>query len=289
MYDLKYVSDNGKVIHFGLASGFVVSSISDMTAITVDVSMSQGIGQVGGTLQGEAVQPKDMIINGEIVGLVGDRRGHLLNTILPGVGGRFVYNDTWEIAVRPLVLPSIQNNARNAKYQFTVRAPFPYWRNTTPSRLDLAGLIPRFSFPVNYGTPHMFGERIKTFFGNAKNEGNVPANFIATFHANTTLLNPIIVNVNTREFIKINREFQPGESVVVDMTVSPMTIKSTLQGISKNVFGSLDLDSTPFKLAVGDNILRYDAEENPDGLDCRISFRNTVTGPHGGRNGTARI
>ena len=292
MYDLKYISDNGKIIHFNqiqqtdidtntgrkMPSWFSLAPV-DLTVVPIDVVLSQGIGQIGGTVQGEAVQSKDLVLNGQVIGFGKNRRKQLLDTVLPQVGGKLVYNDTWELAVRPMEVPRIENYDYNSRYQITLRAPYPYWVNHKFEIIDLAGLIARFKFPVNYAAPHIFGERIRLLSTNVYNDGNVPANFIVAFRAVTPLSNPQIIKVRTQEFIKVNRDMLAGDSVVFDMTVSPMKLTSTYNRITTNIFGNLDMASTPFKLDVGDNVLQYEADVNRDGLECRIIFRNAYTGP----------
>lgn len=277
MYKLRMISDNGNEIEFGFDSGFVISQITDLSAIAVTISLSQGIGQVGGTVQGESVQPKDVVISGEIVGSIGYKRQHLIDTVLPNVGVKLIYNDTWELETRPLILPQLENYDYNSKFQFTLRAAFPYWRMREFTRTLGSGIEPKFKLPFFSGEPFILGQRIERLISNFENKGNVPANFSVTFKAITALDNPKITKVDTLEIIRIKRHMVAGEMITVNMMVTPMTVTSSIAG---NIFGNLDLDSVPFKLERGDNLIQYSADTNIDGLDYWINFRPAVTGPY---------
>lgn len=279
MYTLKAIADNGREIEFGFDSGFVLAPTT-LSNITVNLAMSQGVGQVGSTIQGRSVQPMAFPVNGEIVGSVGRKRQQLYDTILPDAIIKMVYNNTWELECVASGLPVIQNYDYNSKFQFVLTAAYPYWRTHDFTRISLSGIEPKFKLPFFSGEPFILGQRIQYLTFPVDNVGNVPMNFSVTFRAVTALKNPKITNVYTLEQIKINRSMDAGDMIVVDMTVSPMSVISIIGGVSKNIFGSLDIESVPFKLAVGTNLLQYGADENPGGLDCWLNLRPAVTGPY---------
>lgn len=249
---------------------------------------SQGVAQIGSTVQGQAVQAKDIIISGEISGPSTMYRKALVDTIVPLVPGRLIYDNHLYIDVFPRITPVVEQYPTNAKFQFTVRAPYPYWRELEETSTNVAGLEPMFKFPINYGDTyfenpktHMFGKRIQTYFTNVINKGNVSAPFSVVFIAKTALSNPYITKVSTLEFIKINKAMVAGERITVDMTGSSLKVTTSIQGVESNAMQYFNIDSTLFELDIGDNLIRYDSDVNREGLDCRITFSPTWSGAYG--------
>jgi len=272
---------SGEEIFLDGRDGYVVAPLRGMSAIPVDLHLTQGVGQVGSTVQGQSVQGYSIVISGTILGLVNDRRKRMHDVILPENEVELIYREdreTWILDCFPTVNPDIQHVKSFARFGFTLFCPHPYWKNSRGASGMLSGLISRFQFPVNFGEYHMFGERIKDISVIVTNTGNVAVNFTLTYIATVPVLNPTLHNVVTGEYIKINRAFEAGERVIIDMESTPMTVTSYLRGETKNIFGALDLKSTPFMLAVGDNILQDGAEAGYVGLDTLVSYRIAYTG-----------
>lgn len=289
MYNLKYVSQNGKSLNFSFKDSLVITSISGLTENVIELAETQGVAQIGTSIQGKSVQGKDIVINGEIVGIARFKRQELLDTITPLESGFLIYNNKLELGVEPVVTPYVENYADNAKFQFTLRASYPYWRSIKQIITDVAGLEPKFKFPVNYGDTgnegrpkqHIFGQRISNFFVNVENRGNVPAPFKVMFIAKTALSNPSITKVSTLEFIKIRKNMISGERIEVDMMGDLPKLTSYKIGSEEDVFRYFDIDSTLFELDVGDNLIRYDADSNRNGLDVKITRADTWSAPYG--------
>ena len=289
MYNLKYLSDNGKMINFSIHTGFVISNTRGLTANVVEISTTQGFTQIGVTAQSEDVQGKPISVEGVLMGKAADKRKQMLDTIVPQVGGTLVFDNRLEIRVIPQITPDIKWDTVNALYQFTVFAAYPYLRAIERITMSIAGMEPRFRFPINYDDTyfddpltHMFGERIQTFFKNVVNTGNVAAPFRVLFFAKTALSNPEIMLMNdSLPFLRINKNMTAGERISIDMLDDNITVTSDALGEVTNAFQYFDIDSTPFKLEAGDNLIRYDAASNRDGLDCRITFPPTFSAAYG--------
>ena len=289
MYNLKYISQNGKRLNFSFVNNLVITSISGLTENTVDLAETQGVAQIGTSIQGKSVQGKNIVINGEIIGMSRFLREQLLDTITPLESGMLIFNNRLELGVEPVITPYVENYPSNAKFQFTVRAAYPYWRSIEQISTDVAGLEAMFKFPINYGDTgheehpkqHIFGKRISNFFVNVENKGNVPAPFKVMFIAKTQLSNPSITKVSTLEFIKIKKDMISGERIEIDMMGDLPKLTSYKIGSEEDVFRYFDIDSTLFELDVGDNLIRYDADSNRNGLDVRITRADTWSAPYG--------
>jgi len=275
---LEYVSDNGKSVLFTGETGYVAAPL-DLSCVPIKVTESQGTGRVGSVVQGQSVQPYNIVVQGTILGETKLRRKHLHDVFAPTVAGRLIYNNEWTLRVYPILLPDVENKQYNAKFQVTFRVAYPYWESRGGKNVVLSGSEAAFKFPVNYVTPHIFGERLKGVSANAYNGGNVPIRFTLMFVAHVpNIINPKVINVVTGEFIQINRSMELNEIIVVDMSISPMTVTSIIDDTETNIFEQFELNSTPFALEVGDNILQDGADENHDGLDCWIMYHYGYSG-----------
>ena len=65
-----------------------------------------------------------------------------------------------------------------------------------------------------------------------------------------------------------------GEEIMIDTIIGEKKIQGTLNGIKSNYFKYRDLDSEWLQLKVGDNLFRYDADENVENLEVYIYFNN---------------
>jgi hypothetical protein len=282
MYNLRYISDNGKSINFSPIYGWAITDVDGLTAVSVSIATSQGVTQVGSTIQGVTANDKMITVEGQILGLSEQYRKRLIDTIVPTIGGSLMFDSRLEIRVEPENTPNISRDRHGAKFQFSLRAPYPYWREISQTSTTVGGITAMFKFPVNYSTPHQFGMRVSASYANIINSGNVPVPFVIIFFANTSVVNPRLTNIQTLEFIRLNREMSAGETVIIDLTRSPLMIESVINDVTTNIFGSLDIESdVRMTLKQGNNYLRYDADENREGLDCIIRHHNTTAGAYG--------
>jgi hypothetical protein len=281
LYKLTYLNNNGERIDFTLSGGIVISNKSGFTENSVDVPLSQGFNQIGGTKQGQSVQPKIVAINGELVRDAQQKRKRMLECIAPRIPAKLIYNDEWVLDVVPTATPTIEAGTENAKFQFRLRAAYPYWQSVSDKTTHIAGLEPLFMFPWNISNPNPFkmSEKIDSLFGNVYNGGNVEIPFTVMFRATSAnVTNPALIKVKTHEFIKINRVMDVGEIIVVENTSESITVTSSKFGVIDDIFAWTDIDSTFFLLDRGDNLLKYDADENVENLDIRVLARDAIVG-----------
>lgn len=292
MYNIKiYNLDNGKHINFVAPEGFAITEISGLNSTSIEHATSQGFKQVGSTLQGSSVQDRLITITGAFIGQSRDLRKQLLDTIVPpknpeSTNLKVVFNNMFfEMGILE-TMDDVTNHMYSAMFQFIIRCPYPYWRSLEMIKTTLGGIEGKFMFPVDYGNPavpdlHYFGVRTEESYKNILNEGNVPVPFKILFYARTTLTNPIVQNIETLEYIGMSKEMKAGEIITIDQTESILGITSTTGSITEDDMSFFNLSSTLFKLGVGDNLIRFDADSNKDGLDCFIYHYLTLAGVYG--------
>lgn len=288
MYNLKILNENNKKqLNFSLPqSGYVITGATGLTENAITMSTAQGNFQVGETLQGMAVSGTQSVISGVLMGEAREKRQHMLNVLAPQDTLTMIFNDSIQRTAYVRNGPTISQKPTNADFQVILYSPHPYWAAVIESIFVLGGISGKFKFPINYGTPHIFGVRADNQYENVYNAGNVPVSFIVRFIAITDVKNPKILNIKTNEYMRIGYEENPyamvaGEQIIIDTGKEPFEIISIKNGVSKNIFGYYDFSSIEFQIQPGDNLLRYEADENRSGLDCRVSIRSEYSGAAG--------
>lgn len=271
----KYVNENGGSITFEYANGYLINKPSGIDVVQVNLSQAQGINQVGGTVESKTVQPRPVTISGIICGdSQSERKEALTAVIRPDLAGK-LYADDYYLDVHVTETPTIEARKKFAHFQFSLNAPYPYWQKDRAVVAPLSGIAKKFKFPWNISKAYSFGERIQEKFINVTNNGQLPVPFTVTFSAQNEVVNPKITNVSTGETLILNKTLDVGERVVVEITHDRTHVTSSIDG---NVRGALDLDSNLFRLYVGDNVLKPDAESGLNQLEVEVKFATEIVG-----------
>lgn len=265
-----YQNDNGEALAFSAAGGYRITSITGTSGIPVSANQAQGIGQIGTTVQSRVVQSVPMTLTGYIFGTraqIEQRAERLFAVVLPDVGGKLYHNGRYYRIVTPTSTPVVDSTLRFPGFQFSLLAPYPYWMLDQATKTILTGVLPRFKFPWNISQPYRFGEGIETAFINIKNGGQVACPFTATLNAKGTVVNPRLVNAITGQFLQLNRTMAAGERVTIQITHDLTYVTSTIDG---DIRGDLELESTLSSMAVGDNLIKTEADTGASNLVASI-------------------
>ena len=267
----RYVNENGDSITFDYDNGFIISKPNGIDTVEVQLTQAQGINQIGGTVEAKAVQPRPVTINGI---LIDGNKDKLLSVVLPNVSGK-LYAGNYYLNVHVTATPVIEARKKFARFQFSMLAPYPYWQKDAETVKTLSGIEPKFKFPWNLTSEYQFGERIQLSYMTIYNTGHVPAPFTVTFDAKDVVANPRITDMKSGKALIINKILVPGERVVVEITHDRTNVTSSVDG---SIRGALDLDSDLFRLAVGDNAIKPEADEGFDNLEVKISYADEIVG-----------
>ena len=173
-----------------------------------------------------------------------------------------------------------ENNEVVCKFKVEGYCPDPLFSEQMESKVAAASTFAMFHFPLIISqTPNppggiVFGLRQPSLIAAINNSGAVDVGMKIVFKAIGTLHGPSLINVNTQKYFKVNKMMQAGEEIVINTTIGEKKIQGTLNGITTNYFKYRDLDSEWLQLSVGDNLFKYDAEENVENLEVYIYFNN---------------
>jgi hypothetical protein len=166
--------------------------------------------------------------------------------------------------------------------------PDPYMLNVDNFGKNMANITPLFAFPWRALTAKVedttiYPETVRGLLLGGMttgyrtlhkevvlaNDGDVPTGVIIRFTATRgSVTNPKITNTATGEYMRVVVNMAEGDVLTIDTNERNQII--TLNGV--NCYQKIDRRSTPFLLAVGDNYLEYDADENYTNLDVNLYY-----------------
>ena len=173
-----------------------------------------------------------------------------------------------------------ENNEVVCKFIIEGTAYDPLFKDRNSSNVAAAQVVPMFHFPLvipkqpDHPGGVVFGLIETSLTMNVVNDGSVETGMVITFSARGSVKNPRITNVNTQEYFALNKQFEAGEVVTINTNIGSKSIRSYINGETKNYFMYRDFGSTWLQLAIGDNLFVRSADENVENLEVKIEFYN---------------
>lgn len=279
-YSLRYENDIGSV-DFSVASGFVVEQATSYGAQNVDFDTTRSNREIGETLQHQSVSPKTLTIRGTLLGDCAAARDQMNHVLAPLAKGRLIYNNTSSMEVYVKTSPDIERYSANARFSVSFYAPFPYWVEKDKVNQVLVGYEPQFMFPWNISDPNPFymSKLAQVGYVTVANEGEAPVGWTISFLALSAVKNPFVQSIDTGETVKVLKTVAENETLTISTEGEELSVTLTAaDGTETDGFEFLDIDSVPFRLSLGENHIKTDAEEGGAGLRASISFRPAYAG-----------
>lgn len=168
-----------------------------------------------------------------------------------------------------------ENNGVMCKFLINLFCPDPTFHNQHTSTVSIARWIPKLRFPLRATRERkiIFGLRSPSTITTLWNDGALPCGFIAMFQAHGQVKNPGLVDIQTQQEIRFDYTMNAGESLEISTLPNSKRVKKIFQGIAINAFNLLDLERTTFfSLRVGENFLRYSADQGIENLTVSIKY-----------------
>ena len=263
---------------------YILNVLDGADGLKNDLYTTKGLGQDGYTITDKTVQKRALSLKGYILAEntedVEIYKRRLLTMFNPKNKGSFVYSfgdmsKKIDVEVETGPIFSKDVTARTQNYIVNLIAPDPYWRDTIDNKTDIALWRGKFNFPlfIPKAKGIIMGVREPSLIANINNPGDIETGMLIEFRAKATVVNPSLFNINTREYIKINKTMAAGEVIKINTNYGNKKITSNTNGVETDILNLLDITSTFLQLAKGDNLLRYDADTGLDNLE--ISIYNT--------------
>lgn len=270
-----YKNDDGEAITLTYDGGYLISKPVGIDTVSVTISEAQGIGQTGTTIRSANVDSRPVTISGIIVGDdQTEKKERLMEVVRPDLGGK-LFCDDYYLEVHPTDTPTIEAKTRQAKFQFALLAPYPYWMKAENAYAALSGVEKRFKFPWNISRPYRFGEVVTRQFITIHNSGQLEVPFTVTFTALDAVTNPKIIDAMDNNYLLVEKSMVAGERLVVEITHDRLYVTSSVDGECR---GALDIKSKFYRLRVGDNVIKPEADSGKNNLSVSIDYAIEKTG-----------
>lgn len=279
-YKAVYQNDIGS-IEFSVASRIIIEGISSLTKQSVDFSTTQSSGEIGEIVDHQHVKNRTLTVKGTIIGKCDAIRQQMTHVIAPLAKGKLIFDDDYEMEVYVKSSPEVERSAINAKFSFSLYAPYPYWRRKEKDVVTLVGITPLFKFPWNISDPNpfKFSEASSVGFATVVNDGEAPVRWTIDFLALDEVSNPSIYNMASGETIRIFKKLAQGEQLSISTEGDELTVTCiSPSGRETDGFRFLDINSELFELVAGENYIKIEAESNIEALRANISFRTAFVG-----------
>ena len=267
---------------------YYILDVADWCQIESNHHSYKYVNQIGVYVTGTSLETRDVEITGWVIAKTEsqmDERKKMLNRFVnPQQLIKLTYKE-YDLEFLPNTsikysTTLVENNDVVCRFKISGLCPDPLFRENTENRVAAATTVGMFHFPLIINKTQqqppqiVFGLRQPSLIVNVYNGGAVRTGMRMVFKATGTIKNPSFINVMTQEYFKINKTMVAGETVTINTTIGEKKVIGFLNGVEQNYFKYRDLDSTWLQLEVGDNLFRYDADENIDGLEAYIYFYN---------------
>ena len=287
---------NGKTLKMGPGQDIDITAVSGLESSEVEISTSDNALVDGASVDGKKIKPRPIHIEASFRSNKNnpENRAKVIKFFNPKYTGKALITNMGvsrniEYELEGWTFAANRNMDSRLKLLVDLICPDPYMLNVDNFGKNMANITPLFAFPWRMLSQRMATGKLdynaKTrgllLGGSASgyrtlhkevvlaNDGDVPTGVQIQFvAARGPVSNPKITNTGTGQFMRVSAEMAPGDVLLIDTNDRHQVI--TLNGI--NYYQHIDRRSEPFKLAVGDNYLEYDADANYTNLDVNLFY-----------------
>mgnify|MGYP000943370565 FL=1 len=289
---LTYINSRGERLELGVDSVYhcnISKDVEGISGVTSVIYSTNSMGQHGDTYVGQRIEARDI----DVVGHINTRdkaqalelRRRMLKIFNPELSATLVYEYGGfkrVIDCRAYGEPKILKKEVLYEFDLQIECLNPFWREEEETKEDIASWVAAWHFPCvieKDSTKSMiYGYRAESVIVDCYNEGDVSTGMRIRFTALGTVSNPILLNVDTEEFIQINATMKTGDVIEINTKYGSKGAKLIRDGVETDYFRYIDVDSTFMQLAIGDNMFRYDAASGVNSLEVSIFYSKEFLG-----------
>lgn len=276
-YLLQFISGDTSDV-FSFADVFVITSIDGLEAST-NVETANRFDGLGGVYLGSKVEPLNITIKGVVLGKVKQNKKILINTFQPKASGYLLYDRKYRLDVYITRSPAPERYISNNAFEIEFCAVYPFWSTAQPTSITAKGILKEFKLPYNFNIPFILGRYVD--YNDIYNTGNVQSEYVIKMSALSDMVkNPKVLQQATGEFLRLFYTFSKGDNIMID------TRRNQLRAYKCNdywypiqeISDKIDINSTPFKLYSGSNVIKLSCDNGFDDLLATIEFSEIVAG-----------
>lgn len=287
---------NGKTLRMGPGEDIDITAVTGLESSELDISTSDNALVDGASVDGKKIKPRPIHIEASFKSNKNnpEKRASVIEFFNPKYTGKALITNMGvsrniEYELEGWTFASVRNMDNKLKILVDLLCPDPYMLNVDNFGKNMANISALFAFPWRMLSARMTSGKLdypdkargmllggmtmgyRTLHKEVvlANDGDVPTGVQIQFVATRgPVTNPKITNTGTGQYMRVNVAMQQGDILLIDTNDRHQVI--TLNGV--NYYQHIDRKSEPFKLAVGDNYLEYDADENYTNLDVNLFY-----------------
>lgn len=274
----KLIFDNNKrqTFEISVLSPFFLDSAEGLEYMENDFFTTKNYSEDGVSLVGSTLKERNLIIKGRIREGKDINRPFLIKFFNPKHDFTLHYSNG---DINRFIKCKVEKTPVISKSPFpefiiSLMCPKPWWFDQE-IKTEIALWVSAFEFPLEIPaeTGIEMGFREPSSIVNVNNSSDAVAPLKLQFKAIGSVVNPSIINVETKEVIKIERTMLPGDIITINTERGSEYVQLNRNGTISNIFNYLTLESDPhLSLEVGDNLLRYEADQYINNLEVTIYF-----------------
>lgn len=247
---LTYINSRGERLELGVDSVYhcnISKDVEGISGVTSVIYSTNSMGQHGDTYVGQRIEARDI----DVVGHINTRdkaqalelRRRMLKIFNPELSATLVYEYGGfkrVIDCRAYGEPKILKKEVLYEFDLQIECLNPFWREEEETKEDIASWVAAWHFPCvieKDSTKSMiYGYRAESVIVDCYNEGDVSTGMRIRFTALGTVSNPILLNVDTEEFIQINATMKTGDVIEINTKYGSKGAKLIRDGVETDYF-----------------------------------------------------
>lgn len=270
MYTLIAQNKYGQQLELTHNDAYVIESIEGIDPPDAVINTTRNANADGSVFNSSYVDNRQITITLAINGPAEDNRINLYKYFKNKYPVRLYYKNGTRNVYIDGYCKTMQIEFFNQKQiaQIVILCPEPFFNGSENEIVDFSSVQSLFEFPFNIETPIPFSEILLDQEKDIFNSGDVETGVEIYLRVRGPLTNPVIYNVETNEYFKLNISMVKGDEVYINTKKKQKTVQLTRNGAITNIIGQLASGSTWFTLNPGDNLFMTTAQTNPENLDA---------------------
>lgn len=216
----------------------------------------------GAKFKSSKLQMRNIVITVKVNGDVEENRLHLYEYFGTGKWCKLYYANGSRSVFIEGYCETIECDLFEMKQeaQISIVCPDPYFKALRELFVDISKVFAAFEFPFAIDAEGVeFSKLDRSREVNILNNGEAPCGFEITLKAEQTIVNPVVYNVLTGDYLKLNITMQAGNIIKISTIKGTKKIILINGATTTNIINKLEYGSTWFELKVGLNKFTYSA------------------------------
>lgn len=155
-----------------------------------------------------------------------------------------------------------------------LRSPYPYFEGLEDIVTELSNATNLFILEAYIPEEGIIlGEVINDHEITISNDSDIPVGVTIEIIINGMVINPIVYNITTNEFIGINRIFINGEKLIITTGIGRKRVVVEKDGVTTNIINKIMKNSIFFNIQKGNNEIRCEATSGGENMIVYIAYR----------------